>query len=205
MAALASDRLRNFRLLLWNRWTEFNETGQEARFQRPILNLCFSSRSENQDGRPGLWLAKTFLTSSLQPLNGNQRKLTGSKISTSYHVSVFGSGKQDGRPGLWLAKAFSTSSLQPLNGNQRNLTWSKISTSYQVCVLGRENKYGRPGFWLAKTFLTSSLQGKSTKLDRNQDFNVLDQVCVFHVDRKTKMAALDSDWLRHFLLLLWNR
>ena len=40
MAALASDWLRHFRLL-WNRWTEFNETWQEARSQRPLPSLCF--------------------------------------------------------------------------------------------------------------------------------------------------------------------
>ena len=43
MAALASDPLRHFRLLLWNRWTEFNETWQEARSQRPLPSLCFSA------------------------------------------------------------------------------------------------------------------------------------------------------------------
>ena len=69
MAALASDWLRHFRLLLWNRWTEFNETWQEARFQSPLPSLCFSDRLEKQDGRPGLWLAKTFSTSPLKPLN----------------------------------------------------------------------------------------------------------------------------------------
>ena len=57
MAALASDWLRHFRLLLWNRWTEFNKTLQEARSQRHLLSLCFSGWSEKQDGRPGLWLA----------------------------------------------------------------------------------------------------------------------------------------------------
>ena len=41
MAALASDWLRHFRLLLWNRWTEFNETWQGARFQRPLQNFVF--------------------------------------------------------------------------------------------------------------------------------------------------------------------
>ena len=46
MVALASDWLRPFRLLLWNRWTEFNETWQEARSQRPLPNLCFSGWSE---------------------------------------------------------------------------------------------------------------------------------------------------------------
>ena len=83
MAALASDWLRHFRLLLWNRWTEFNYTWQEARSQRPLPSLCFSGRSEKQDGRPGLWLAETFSTSPLKPLNGIQGNLTGSKISMS--------------------------------------------------------------------------------------------------------------------------
>ena len=45
----------------------------------------------------------------------------------------------------------------------------------------------------------------STKLDRKQDLNVLYLVCVFRADRKNKMAAPASDWLRHFRLLLWNR
>ena len=83
MATLASDWLRHFRLLLWNHWTEFNETWQEARSQCPLLSLCFSGRSENQDCRPGLWLAETFSTSPLKPLNGIQGNLTGSKISMS--------------------------------------------------------------------------------------------------------------------------
>ena len=89
MAALASDWLRHFWLLLWNRWLEFNETCQEARFQRPLPSLCFSGRSEKLDGRPGLWLAETFSTSPLKPLNGIQRNLSGSKISTSSTKFVF--------------------------------------------------------------------------------------------------------------------
>ena len=89
MAALASDWLRHFRLLLWNRLTEFNETWQEARSQRPLPSLCFSGRSEKQDGRPGLWLAETFSTSPLKPLNGIQGNLTGSKISMPSTKFVF--------------------------------------------------------------------------------------------------------------------
>ena len=89
MAALASDWLRHFRLLLWNCWTEFNETWQEARSQHPLPSLCFSGRLEKQDGRPGLWLAETFSTSPLKLLNGIQRNLTGSKISTSSTKFVF--------------------------------------------------------------------------------------------------------------------
>ena len=45
MAAPASDWLRHFRLLLWNRWTEFDETWQEARSQSLLPSLCFSGRS----------------------------------------------------------------------------------------------------------------------------------------------------------------
>ena len=89
MAALVSDWLRHFRLFLWNRLTEFNETWQEARSQRPLPSLCFSGRSEKQDGRPGLWLAETFSTSPLKPLNGIQPNLTESKISTSSSEFVF--------------------------------------------------------------------------------------------------------------------
>ena len=41
IAALASDLLRHFWFLLWNRWTEFNETWQEARSQHPLPTLYF--------------------------------------------------------------------------------------------------------------------------------------------------------------------
>ena len=51
-------------------------------------------------------------------------------------------------------------------------------------------------------FFSETAERNSTKLDRKQDLNVLYQVCVFRADRKNKMAALASDWLRHFRLLL---
>ena len=89
MAALVSDWLIYFWLLLWNRWMEFNETWQEAKSQRPLPSLCFLGRSEKQDGRPGLWLAETFSSSPLKPLNGIEGNLTGSKISTSSNKFVF--------------------------------------------------------------------------------------------------------------------
>ena len=106
MAALVSDWLRYFRLLLWNRWTEFNETWQEARSQCPLPSLCFSGLSEKQDGRPGLWLAEIFSTSPLKPLNGIERNLTGSKISTSSTKCVFFGliGKIRCRPGQSVKK-----------------------------------------------------------------------------------------------------
>ena len=164
MAALASDWLRHFRLLLWNGWTEFNETWQETRSQRPLPSLCFSGLSEKQDGRPGLWLADTFSTSPLKLLNRIQRNFTGSKISTSSSKFVF---------------------FEPI-GKSR---WPPLP------LIG----------WDIFNFSSETAERNLTKLDRKQDLNVLYQVCVFRANRKNKMAALASDWLRHFRLLLWNR
>ena len=211
MAALASDWLIHFRLLLWNPWTEFNETWQEARSQYPLPSLCFSGRSEKQDGRPGLWLTETFSTSPLKPLNGIQRNLTGSKISTSSTKFVFFGpiGKTRWPPWVWLADTFSTSPLKPLNGIQRNLTASKISTSSTKFVFfGPIGKTKWPPWpligWDIFDFFSETAEQNSRKLDRKQDLNVLYQVCVFRANRKNKMAALASDWLIHFRFLLWN-
>ena len=154
----------HFRLLLWNRWTEFNETWQEARSQRPLPSLRFLGRSEKQDGRPGLWLAETFSTFPLKPLNGIQRNLTRSKMSMSSTKFVF---------------------FGPI-GKTRWPPWPLIC-------------------WDIFHFISETAERNSTKLDGKQDLNVLYQVCVFRADRKNKMAALASDWLRHFPLLLWNR
>ena len=164
MAALASDWLSHFQLLHWNHWTEFNETWQEARSQRPLPILCFSGRSEKQDDRLCLWLAEIFSTSPLKPLNGIQQNLTGSKISTSSTNFVF---------------------FRPI-GKTR---WPPLP------LIG----------WDIFDFSAETTERNSTKLDRKQDLNVLYQVCVFRADRKNKMAALASDWLRHFWLLRWKR
>ena len=164
MAALACDWLRHYWLLLWNHWTEFNETWQEARSQRPLSSLCFSGRSEKEDGRPGLWLAETFSTSPMKPLNGIQRNLTGSKISMSSIKFVF---------------------FGPI-GKTRWPPWPLIG-------------------WDIFDFSSETAKLNSTKLDRKQDLNVHYQVSVFRADRKNKIAALASDWLRHFWLLMWNR
>ena len=48
MATLASDWLRYFRLLLWNRWTEFNKTWKEARSLCPLPSLCFRADRKNK-------------------------------------------------------------------------------------------------------------------------------------------------------------
>ena len=130
MAALASDWLRHFRLLLWNLWREFNETWQEARSQYPLPSLCFLGRSEKQDGRPGLWL-RHFLLLLRNCWTEFNETLQEARSQCPLPSLCFsgGSEKQNGRPGLWLAETFSTSPLKLLNGIQWNLTGSKISMS----------------------------------------------------------------------------
>ena len=193
MAALASDWLRHFRLLLWKHRTEFNENWQEARSQRPLPSLCFSGRSEKQNGCPGLWLAETFSTSPLLPLNRIQRHLTWSKISTSSTKFVFFGlikKKIDGRPGLWLAETFSTF-LKPLNEIQRNLTGSKIYTSSTKFVffepIGKKRWPPWPLIrWDIFDFSSETTKRNSTKLDSKKDLNVLYQVWVFGPMGKTR-------------------
>ena len=144
MAALASDWLTHFRLLLWNRWTEFNETWQEVRSQRILPSLCFSGRLEKQDGRPGLWLAETFSTSPLKPLNGIQRNLTGSKISTSSTKFVF--FRADQKKTTWPPWPLNGGDIFDFSSETADWNWTKLDRKqdlnvlYQICVFRADQK-----------------------------------------------------------------
>ena len=178
---------------------ERNSTKLDRKQYINVLYQVFCGRSVIEDGRPGFWLAESFLTLSLQLLDRIQRNGTGSKISMSSTKFLF-SGRseiQDGHPGLWLAKTFSTSFMKLLNGIQRNLTGSKVATSSTKGFFsGRsENQDGGPDLWLPETFSTffSEITERNlTKLDRKHYLNVFYQVCVFRADEETKMAALTS-------------
>ena len=211
MAALASDWLRHFRLLLWNHWTEFNETWQEARSQHPLPSSCFLGRSKKQEGRPGLWLAETFSTSPLKPLNGIQRNLSGSKISTSSTKFVFFGliGKTRWPPWPLIGWDIFDFFSETAERNSKKLDRKQdLNVLYQVRVFRADRKIKMAALasdWLRHFgLLLWTAERNSTKLDRKQDLNVLYQVCIFRADRKNKMAALASDWLGHFRLLLWN-
>ena len=138
-------------------------------------------------------------------MNGIQRNLIGSKISTSTTKFVFlgRSEKQNGRPGLWLAETLLTSPLKLLNRIQENSTGSKILTSSTMFVFfGPIGKIKWPPWPLIGLeifdFSSETAERNSTEFDRKQDLNALYRVCVFRADRKNKMAALASDWLRDF-------
>ena len=137
-ATLASDWLRHFEFS--SATAERNSTKLDKKQDLNVLYQVYAfqtDREKKQDSRQSIWLAETFSTSPLKPLNEIQRNLTGSNILTSSFTFVFFGSivfwtdrkKQDGHPGLWLAEIFSIFPLKPLNVIQRNLTWSKISTS----------------------------------------------------------------------------
>ena len=213
MAALASDWLRHFPLLLWNRWMEFNATWQEARSQCPLPSLCFSGRSKKQDGGPGLWLAETFSTSPLKPLNRILRNLTGSKIWTSSTKFVFFQAdlknKMAALASDWLRH------FQLLLWNRLtefNETWQEARSQRPLPSLyfsGRSKKQdGWPGLWLAETFSSSPLKplnGIQRNLTGSKISMSSTKFVFFGLIGKNKLATLASDWLGHFGLLLWIR
>ena len=133
---------------------EFNKTRQEARSQRPLPSLCFWRRSEKQDGRPGLWLAETFSTSPLKPLNGIQLNLTGSKISMSSTKFVFlGPIGKTRWPPLPLIgwDIFDFSETAERNSTKLDRK-QDLNIFYQVCVFSGRwvNKNFRPGWSVKK-------------------------------------------------------
>ena len=208
MAALASDWLRLFILLLWNRWTEFNESWQEARSQRPLPSLCFWADQKNKMATLASdWLRyfRLLLWNRWMEFNETWQEARSQCPLPSLCFSGR-SEKQDGRPGLWLAETFSTSPLKPLNGIQWNLTGSKISMSSTKFVFFRLiGKTRLPPWpligWNILNFSSETAERNSMKLDKKQDLNVLYQVCVFRADQKTNMAALaDSSKRWHIVL-----
>ena len=212
MAALASDWLRHFRLFLWNNWTEFYETWQEARSQHPLPSLCFSGWSEKQDGRPGLWLAETFSTSPLKPLNRNQWHLTGSKISTSSTKFVFSGpiGKTRWPPWPLIGWDIYDFSSETAERNSMKLNRKQdLNALYQVCVFRADWKNKvvtldtdwlrnfRLLLWIPWMEFNETWQEARSQCP-------LPCLCFFGLNGKNKMATLASDGLRNFRLLLWN-
>ena len=209
---MASDWLRHFRLL-WNRWSEFNETWLEARSQRPLPSLCFSGRSEKQDCRSGLWLAETFFDFSSKTAERNSTKLDRKQdLNILYQVCVFRADRKNKMAALasyWLWHF----RLLPWNHwTEFNETWQEARSQHplpNLCFSGRSVKHDdRPGLWLAETFSISPLK----PLNRIQQILTGSEIITsstkfvfFRADRKNKMTAMAFDLLRHFRLLFLNR
>ena len=181
---------------------EFNETWQWAISKRPLPSLCFFGRIRKTRWPPWPLIRWYIFYFSV----GN---LTGIKISTSSTKLVFFGPIKKTRWPPWLAETSLTSSLKMLIGIQRNLTGSKFLASSTKFVflrlIGKTRWPPWPLIGWDVDFSSETTTQNSTKLDREQDRNVLYQVCVFGpIEKKNKMAAMAFDWLRQFRLLLWN-
>ena len=125
----------------------------------------FFGRSEIQDGRPGKWLAETFSTSSLKPLKGIQRNLTGSKISMpSNKICVFQADRKTkmANPASELLRHFDLSPETATRHsivNETELEARSQSPVPRFCFSGqKENQDGHPASDWLRHFFTSSLK-----------------------------------------------
>ena len=178
--------------------------------RKKVLNalyqvFVFLCRLEIQDGRPSLWLAETFFDFFSATAEWILTKLDRKQVLNAlYQVCVFCADRKSRMAALasdWL-KHFSASFPQPLNGFLRNLTGSKSwmpSIKFVFFV-----PMGHPRWppwaligWNIFDF-SATAEWILKKLDRKQVFNALFQLCVFRADQSSKMAALASDWLKHF-------
>ena len=154
-------------------WLQWNLTGRKISTSfTKFVSLCFSGRSETQDGRSGF----------------NETWQEGRSQHPPPSLCFSGrSEKQDCRPDLCLTETFSTSPLKPLNGIRQNWTGSKISTStIKLVFLGSNGKTRWPSWpligWDISDFSSKTAERNSTILDRKQDLNIFYQVCVFQAD-----------------------
>ena len=195
-------KLSHFQLFLWNRWTEFNETWQDERSQRPLPSLCFLGRSEKTRWPPQPLIGWDIFDFFSETNEQNSTKLDRKQdLNVLYQVCVFRADRKNKMAALtsdWL-RHFSTSSLKLLNGIQRNLTGSKISmSSTKFVFFGPIWKTRCPPWplidWEFFDFSDKTAEWNSKKLDRKQDLKVLYQVCVFRADRKNQDGR-PSLWL----------
>ena len=209
---LASDWLRHLRLLCRNRWTEFNETWQETRSQRPPPSLCFSGLSENKMAAWPL-IGWDIFDFSSETAERNSTKLDRKQaLNAFYHVCVFKANRVKTKCPPWPLIGWDLFNFSSDTAERNSTKFDRkqdLNALYQVCVLqvDRKNKMAAQAYDLLRhfqLFLWNRWIKYSTKLDRKQDLNILYQACVFRADQKNKIAARAYDWLRHFRLLLWN-
>ena len=206
MAALASDWLRHFRLLLWNRWTEFNETLQEARSQCPLPSLCLGRIGKTR-WPPWPLIGWDIFDFSSETAEHNSTKLDRKQdLNVLYHVCVLRADRINKMAAMasdWL-RHFRLLLWNRWTEFNETLQEARSQCPLPSLCLGRIGKTRWPPWpligWDIFDFSSETAEHNSTK----QDLNTLYQVCVLRADRKNKIAALASDWLRHFRLLLCN-
>ena len=154
----------HFRLLLWSGiqriLTGSKISTSSTKFV--LIGPIKKKTNKKQDGRPGIWLTATLSTSPLKPLNGIQRNLKGSKISTSSTKFVvfgpIGKTRWPPRPLIdW--DIFDFYSVTAISNSTKLGKKQDLNVLYQGCVFRPiEKTRWPPGFWLAETFSASPLK-----------------------------------------------
>ena len=119
---------------------ERNSTKLDRKQDLDVLyQVCvFSGWLEKQDGRHGLWLAETFLTSPLKLINGIQWNLKGSKISMSSIKVLFTRriGKTRWLPWRLIGQDIFDFFFEIAEWNSMKPDWKEdLNVLYLVCVL----------------------------------------------------------------------
>ena len=212
MAALASYWLRHFRLI-WNRWTEFNETWQEARSQCPTKFVFFrADRKNKMAALASNWLRhfRLLLCNSWTEFNKTWQEARSQCPLPSLCFWADWKNKMAALASDWL-RHFRLLLWNCWIGF--NETWQEARSQHPLgstkfVFFGQIGKTRWPSWplicWDIFYYSFETAERNSTKLDSKKDLNILYQVCAFGADWKNKMAALASDWLRPFWLLLWN-
>ena len=171
MATPASDWLRHSRLLLWNRWMEFNKIHRKQDLN-VFSHVCvFRVYRRNKIAAPACdWLRhfRFLLWNQLMEFN----KIWQDARSQRPLISLCFSGRseeKDGHPASDLPRHFDFSSVTTEQNSTKLDRKQNFNVLYQVRVI------------------------RSTKLDRKQDINVLYKVWFFGPMRRTR-------WLRRPLI-----
>jgi len=181
-------------------------------YKVPIKCCYFSSPSKIQYGHPGLWLADTFWTSSQERLKGSTPNLPQMCLMRS-QPSVVTSQVDPKSDMAALASDWPTHFELLLKNCWRDL----LQTCYKCSLWGPDQvllllKSIWNPIWplwslIVWHFWTSSqerLKGSTPNLPQMFLMRSQPSVVTSQVDPKSDMAALASDWLTHFELLLKN-
>ena len=139
---------------------DFNETWHEGR-SRPSLWFFGPIGKKTQDGRPGIWLAETFSTSHLKPLNVIHRNLTGSKISTFSTKFVFFGPMGKTRWLHWPLIGWEMFDFSSETTEQNSTQLDRkqdLNVLYQACVFRIDRKMASE--WLRHFRLQRNLTGR---------------------------------------------
>ena len=171
-----------------------NSTKLDRKQDLTVLYLVCVFRADRKTKMAALagdW--QIFSTSPLKPLNGIQRNLTGSKISTSSTKFVFFGPIGKTRWPPWSLIGWDIFDLSSETA-ERNSMKVKIEARSQHPLLSfvfradLKNDMAAPVSHRLRFFHFSfeTTERNSTKVDRNQDLNIFYQVCVFWPINKQK-------------------